>query len=101
MDAGLTRTISLFYIALFGSILIAALLNAEFMGTPLDRSRDAWVPFLLVVVSCGVYRRTRWGRWLAYPVSLFLCLGVPLGTVLGGFMVWHLTKYRSAFNRWV
>ena len=100
MDVGLTRVISLFYIAIFGPFLIMALVNAEIMGVQLDRSYDIWVPLFLVVVSCGVYRRTRWGRWLAYPISLVLCIGVPLGTLLGGYMVWHLTKYRSAFTQW-
>lgn len=100
MEVGLTRTISLIFIVLFSSFLVAALLNAKVMNIQFDRTYDAWVPLFLVVVSVGVYRRTRWGRWFMYPVALFMCLGIPLGTLLGGFMFWHLTKYRAAFTTW-
>ena len=100
MEVGLTRIISLIFTALFAAFLVAALLNAKVMNLQFDRAHDAWVPLFLVVVSVGVYRCTRWGRWFMYPVALFMCLGVPLGTLLGGFMVWHLTKYRAAFTKW-
>ena len=61
---------------------------------------DIWLPVFWLLVSVGTLRRTKWGRWLSYPISSVLLLGVPFGTLLGGFMLWHLTKYRAAFNKW-
>lgn len=101
MDAGLTKPIAIIYLLLFGAFLAAALLNLNVAGFQLDRNYDAWFPAALIVVAIGILRRTIWGRWLCYIVSLPLIAGVPIGTLLGGFMVWHLTKYRGAFNKWV
>ena len=53
MEVGLTRTISLIFIALFASFLVAALLNANIMNLQLDLTNDAWRPLFLVVVSVG------------------------------------------------
>ena len=100
MEAGLTKGIGYIYLILFSTIFSAALLNVSVAGIQLNRAYDTWLPLILMAISIGVIRKTRWGRWLAYPVSIFLLIGVPIGTVLGGFMIWHLTKYRTAFSKW-
>jgi hypothetical protein len=75
-------------------------MGARIAGTTLTWEYDAWAPLFVIIGAIGVLMRTRWGRWMTYPLSVFLLLAVPIGTLLGGFMIWHLTKYRDAFNRW-
>lgn len=99
-QVGLTKAISVIYVVLGLAWAVAVLRGAEIAGITLEWRTDIWVPLFWVAISLGTLRRTKWGRWLSYPISAVFLLGVPIGTVLGGFMLWHLTKYRVAFSRW-
>ena len=99
-DVGLTKAISVIYLLLGAALVIAVLSGAEMSGIKLKWRSDIWLPSLIILAAVGTLRRTKWGRWVSYLISCVLLLGVPIGTFLGGYMLWHLTKYRAAFNRW-
>ena len=97
---GLTKAISIVYI-LFGLALIMAVIcNAKIGNATLNWKTDIWIPIFLVISATGTLRLTKWGRWTSYLTSAILLLGVPIGTFLGAYMIWHLTKYRNQFNKW-
>jgi len=97
-EPGITGFIAIIYM-LFGlGFLIAIGMHGSIQGIELGWP-DAWLPVLIVVAGVGILRRTHWGRWLGYIVSLPLLIGVPIGTILGGYMIWQLTTYRAAFSR--
>lgn len=99
-EVGLTKAVATIYL-FFGAAAIAAVLSgAEIADVKLDWRTDIWLPATIVLAAIGTLRRTKWGRWLSYVISGFIILGVPIGTFLGGYMLWHLTKYRAAFNKW-
>lgn len=99
-EYGLTRIISIIYLLLGFGFVIAVLNKAEIQSIVLYWKNDIWIPLLFILTSIGTIRLTRWGRWFSYVLSVFCLLGVPIGTLLGAVMIWHLTKYRTAFNRW-
>jgi hypothetical protein len=95
---GMAGAVAVIY-ALYGTgFLVAIVMGGTIQGISLGWP-DAWLPALILAASVGVLRRARWGRWLAYVVSLPLLFGVPIGTILGGYMIWHLTKYRALFSK--
>jgi hypothetical protein len=97
-ELGTTRFLAVLYM-LFGSgFLIAIAMHGSVQGIELGWP-DAFLPVLIVFAGIGVIRRTHWGRWLGYLVSLPLLVGVPIGTILGGYMIWQLSRYRAAFSR--
>lgn len=49
--------------------------------------------------SIGAIRRKSWGRWLYYGFSVLILPFVPLGTIVGGLMIYHLTVHRDQFGR--
>jgi hypothetical protein len=95
---GMTGAIAVCYFFLGAAVLLAIAMGGSIQGIDLLWS-DAWLPALIVISALGILRRTHWGRWLGYLVSLPLLVGVPLGTILGGYMIWHLTKFRASFSR--
>jgi len=97
---GLTKAVAIIYLLLGTAFVVAVLSGAEFAGLKLKWHTDIWVPVIIMLAAVGTLRRTKWGRWLSYLVSSFMLVGVPVGTFLGGYMLWHLTKYRAAFNQW-
>ena len=60
---------------------------------------DAVAPGLLIVAGIGAILRRPWGRWLCYGFSMILLLGAPIGTIIGGLMIYHLTIHRDQFRR--
>ncbi|WOX05055.1 hypothetical protein [Microbulbifer pacificus] len=100
-NSGSIKILSVIYMIFFGAFTIAALLNTNIQGYQLEAIYDVWVPLAFFVISFGIFRMTKWGRLLGYPVSLMLLPGVPIGTIFGGFMIWQLTKYRQGFTRWL
>jgi len=95
---GMTGAIAVIYVLYGTGLLLAIAMGGSVQGIELMWS-DAWFPALILVAAFGILRRTRWGRWLGYLVSLPLLVGVPIGTMLGGNMIWHLTKFRALFSR--
>ncbi len=97
---GLTKAISIIYFILGLGVIVAALNEIEINGIVLNWKYDIWAPIFIMIIALATIRKTKWGRWLSYPFSIVILIGVPVGTILGGFMLWHLTKYRAAFTRW-
>jgi hypothetical protein len=60
---------------------------------------DAWLPGLLIIAAIGAILRRPWGRWLCYVFSISMLPEVPLGTIVGGLMIYHLTVHRDQFRR--
>ena len=100
IDVGLTKAISVIYFLLGVAFTVAVLRGTEVAGTKLEWRSDIWVAVFIILGAFGTLRRTKWGRWMTYIISSVFLFGVPIGTFLGGFMLWHLTKYRAAFNQW-
>lgn len=99
-EIGLTKTISFIYLSGGVIFIIAVLRGEQIAGTQLEWQNDIWIPLLMIIGALATIRLTKWGRWMSYLVSGLFILGVPIGTMLAFFMIWHLTKYRAAFNRW-
>jgi hypothetical protein len=96
---GVTGAVAVIYCLVGLGFLIAIAIGTDVSGQRL-RWSDAWLAVLIFGAGIGVLRRTVWGRWLGYLFSLPLILGVPVGTLLGGFMILHLTRYRAVFTKW-
>jgi len=83
----------------------AAFLEAT-IGPVRLRLIDAVSPALLALAGVGCILRLRWARWFAYLVSALFLIAIPIGTVLGALMIYHLTIFRDQFtpssanNRW-
>jgi len=94
---GLITPIGWSYVVLGVAFSVGALLHVKIgplqMG-PLDMVSTG----LLVLAGVGAILRARWGRWLAYAMSAILLLGIPIGTILGALMIYHLTIHRDQFK---
>lgn len=99
-DVGLTKAISIIYLLMGGLLTVVIVAGVEVRGIKAEWRNDIWLPAFMLFMAVGTLRRTMWGRWLSYVFSIFIVLGMPTGTLLGGYMLWHLTKFRAAFNRW-
>jgi hypothetical protein len=85
--------------AIYGCALAAcALTHQRLSGYELS-GLDAIVPALLALSGFGVTRRWRWARWACYFFSVLLLAAVPIGTLLGGLMIYQLTRLRDQFKR--
>ena len=82
----------------FGAVLCAACFaNAE-IGHERLSVLDSWLPGLLIVAAVGAIRRRPWGRWSCYVFSALFLFGVPMGTIIGGRMIYILTAHRDQFR---
>ena len=95
---GVISEIAWLYIALGAACVAASLAGARIQNITLQPA-DAWLPGLLLLAGIGALLRKPWGRWLSYLFSVWLLLGVPIGTIVGGLMIYHLTIYRDQFRR--
>jgi len=98
-NVGLTKGISIIYL-IYSVFMAIAITTETTIGGELVSEIDVFLPLIVIIISFATIRRIIWGRWASYLVSFMFLFGVPLGTVIGGYMIWHLTKYRSSFNRW-
>ncbi len=103
---GLITPIGWVYVLLGSAMCGAAYLEVT-MGPLHLRPIDPLSPALLALAGVGAILRLRWGRWLAYLMSALILIGIPIGTVLGVLMIYHLTIYKAQFgeqssanNRW-
>ena len=99
-STGVTGVIAIIY-CLFGLGFLGVIASGATLAGFHLRWVDAWFPLLMAAGGIGTLRRTRWGRWLSYVISAPFLPGVPVGTLIGGFMIWHLTRYRREFTRWL
>jgi hypothetical protein len=82
----------------FGLVLVVACFAGAQIGVTRLSAVDAVLPGLLIVAAIGAILRRPWGRWLCYAFSAILLLGAPIGTILGGLMIYHLTIHRDQFR---
>ena len=94
---GLVTPIGWTYIVLGVVLSAGALLHATIGPVrlaPLNLVSTA----LLILAGVGAILRAPWGRWLAYAMSAILLVGIPIGTILGALMIYHLTIHRDQFS---
>ena len=94
---GLITQIGTIYLLMGLVLAVLALLRLKIGGYQLV-PWNAVTPALLAVAGIGAILRKQWGRWSCYFFSVVLLLGVPIGTILGGLMIYHLTIYRAQFG---
>lgn len=97
-EFGIIKFIAWFYLIFGASLLVMSLVGARVAGMQLG-PEDCVLPAIIVLGALGTLRRKNWGRWISYVFSAMMLLGVPIGTLMGGFMIYHLTKHRSLFAR--
>jgi hypothetical protein len=85
--------------AVFGLALCLACLAGAQIGPVQLSAVDAFFPLLLIVAAVGAILRKAWGRWLCYVFSVLMLPAAPLGTIIGGLMIYHLTVHRDQFRR--
>jgi hypothetical protein len=95
--AGQITAIAWIYI-IFGVVLLAACFADADIGQFRLSVFDLWIPGLLVLAAVGAILRKPWGRWSCYVVSALMLVGVPLGTIIGGLMIYNLTVHRGQFQ---
>jgi len=99
---GQVTPIAWMYVALGLALVVACLAGAQFevqFGQIQLSAVDALFPLLVIVGGLGAILRKPWGRWLCYAFSVLILPGVPLGTIIGGLMIYHLTVHRDQFRR--
>lgn len=94
---GVITEIGVVYVVL-GLALAAAAVSGAQIGDFRLEVWDAIAPVLLTLAGAGAILRKRWGRWSCYFFSVLLLPGVPIGTLIGGMMLYHLTIYRDQFT---
>ena len=54
----------------------------------------------LVAAGWGLLQMKQWARWLAFILAIFTLILFPIGTVIGGLIIWYLLKddVREAFE---
>jgi len=50
------------------------------------------LPISLFLVARGLFRQRDWARWTASAYSLLALFGIPIGTLIGGYVLWQLSK---------
>ena len=94
---GLITQIASIYLLLGLVLAVLALLRVK-IGSYQLVPWNAATPALLALAGLGAILRKQWGRWSCYFFSVIFLLGVPIGTILGGLMIYHLTIYRRQFD---
>lgn len=95
---GVIKVIAWIYLAL-GCVWVAmGLLHVQFAGQQLE-PLSAILPALLALGAVGTLLRKQWGRYLCGFFSVLLLFAVPIGTLLGGFMLYHLAHNKALFSR--
>jgi hypothetical protein len=95
---GIIKVISVIYILIGLGVAMASMRRAEIAGQQLE-PLDAVVPVVWIVGAVGTLLRKNWGRVASYIFSVVILFGVPIGTLLGGFMIYHLTKHKDLFRK--
>jgi hypothetical protein len=83
----------------FGAGAVIMCISGVEIGHDHLRIYDAWLPALLIIAGIGAVLRRPWGRWLCYAFSVLFLPATPLGTIVGGLMIYHLTVHRDQFRR--
>lgn len=96
--AGQITSIAWIY-AVYGAGGVIACIAGAQIGQARLSSVDALLPALMIVAAIGAIRRKSWARWLCYAFSVFILPGAPLGTIVGGLMIYQLTIHRGQFRQ--
>jgi hypothetical protein len=91
------RVIACIYFALGITFFAMSVLHVQLAGQRLGL-QSAVLPALLALGAVGTLLRRPWGRYLSGFFSVILLIGVPIGTFLGGFMLYHLTRNKDLFT---
>jgi hypothetical protein len=83
---------------IFGVGLFAACFTNARLGEFRLSVFDLWIPGSLILGAIGAILRKPWGRWSCYIFSTLMLVGVPLGTIVGGLMIYNLTVHRDQFH---
>jgi hypothetical protein len=94
---GQITAIAWIYVIFGASLSAACLANASIGPFPLSAA-DLWLPGFLILAAVGAILRKPWGRWSCYVFSAIMLVGVPLGTIVGGLMIYNLTVHRDQFH---
>jgi hypothetical protein len=95
---GQITTIAWIYVVFGLGLVAACFANVEIGGKLRLSVFDLWIPGFLIVAAVGAILRKPWGRWSCYVLSVSILFGVPLGTILGGLMIYNLTVHRDQFR---
>ena|SRR5690348_12369061 len=95
---GVIKVIAWIYLVLGTALASMALLHVQLAGQQLG-SLSAILPALLAFGAIGTLLRRQWGRYLSAFFSVILLFAVPIGTLLGGFMLYHLAHNKALFAR--
>jgi len=50
------------------------------------------VPISLFFVARGIFARREWARWAGMIYGFLTLFGIPIGTIIGGYVLWQLKK---------
>jgi predicted MFS family arabinose efflux permease len=93
---GIIKAISWFYLA-FGLVFVwLSLAGAQMAGQRLE-PLTAVLPGIMALGALGTLRKKNWGRRISYFTSAVILIGVPIGTFIGGFMIYHLNRNKDLF----
>jgi len=95
---GVIKVIAWIYLVLGVTLASLGLLHIQVAGQRLGLL-SAILPALLALGAIGTLLRRQWGRYLSAFFSVILLFAVPIGTLLGGFMLYHLAHNKALFAR--
>jgi len=95
---GVIKVIAWIYLVLGVVLASLGLLHVRVAGQQLG-PLSAILPVLLASGAIGTLLRRQWGRYLSAFLSVILLFAVPIGTLLGGFMLYHLAHNKVLFAR--
>jgi len=49
-------------------------------------------PVSLFVIVRGIFARRDWARWAGIVYGAVALLGIPIGTLIGAYVLWQLQK---------
>lgn len=97
-EFGVIKVIAWIYLVLGATWAAMCLLHVQVAGQQLG-SLAAILPALLALGAIGTLLRRQWGRYLSVFFSVILLFAVPIGTLLGAFMLYQLVHNKALFAR--
>jgi hypothetical protein len=91
------RAIAKFYVAYGAGLIIAAVFFQPTIGSIQVQPIDAFGPGAMLLGAVALLRGFRVGFYATFFFSLIMLIAVPVGTVLGGFMIHSLWRARAHF----
>jgi membrane protein YdbS with pleckstrin-like domain len=82
----------------FAAIGVAVVTPAIATGHPLPVEFIALgvvlllIPLSLFVIARGVFKQRDWARWAGMGYAVLALFGIPIGTIVGFYVLWQLQK---------